>query len=118
MARLQRLTHPIGLITRFRLDAAWYEPVPPRPAGQRGRPRVKGVRRPTLAHVLHDGETVIYNGNFWTVNDWQLHGNGSLGNNLPYFVLNHGSSASDLNGTVADGTRYLSIPCTTVRSLR
>jgi DDE superfamily endonuclease len=45
------------LITRLRLDAALYDPAPPRPAGTRGRPRLKGKRRPTLEAILADCET-------------------------------------------------------------
>jgi hypothetical protein len=44
-------------ITRLRLDAALYEPAPPRVPGQPGRPRKKGPRLPTLAHVLQDPAT-------------------------------------------------------------
>ena len=58
LARLRRLTPPICMITRFRLDAALYEPAPARPPGQKGRPRLKGARLPTLAQVLHDAGTV------------------------------------------------------------
>jgi hypothetical protein len=39
-------------ITRLRLDAALYEPAPPRPPGTNGRPRTKGARLPNLADVL------------------------------------------------------------------
>ncbi len=39
-------------ITRLRLDAALYEPAPPRPPGTIGRPRTKGARLPTLAARL------------------------------------------------------------------
>src|SRR4051812_4037227 len=39
----------ITAITRLRLDAALYEPAPPRPSGTIGRPRTKGARLPTLA---------------------------------------------------------------------
>src|SRR3954462_11312559 len=42
----------ITAITRLRLDAALYEPAPPRPPGTIGRPRPKGVRLPTLAATL------------------------------------------------------------------
>ena len=38
-------------LTRLRLDAALYAPVPARVAGQRGRTRVKGARLPGLAQV-------------------------------------------------------------------
>src|SRR5690606_8606687 len=34
--RMARLIKPICMITRFRLDAALYQPAPPRPAGQAG----------------------------------------------------------------------------------
>jgi hypothetical protein len=43
--------NPITVITRLRLDAALYEPAPPRRPHQNGRPRVKGKRLPTLATV-------------------------------------------------------------------
>jgi hypothetical protein len=49
----QRLT----CITRLRLDAALYEPTPPRRPGTVGRPRTKGARLPKLADVLVDGST-------------------------------------------------------------
>jgi DDE superfamily endonuclease len=44
--------HAVGVITRLRLDAALYEPAPPRHPRQNGRPRRKGKRLPTLAKVL------------------------------------------------------------------
>jgi hypothetical protein len=44
-------------ITRLRLDAALYEPAPPRRPGTVGRPRTKGTRLPKLADVLVDGST-------------------------------------------------------------
>src|SRR5215831_5290276 len=47
-------TPGVSLITRLRLDAALYDPVPPRLPGQNGRPRKKGERRPTLQQVLSD----------------------------------------------------------------
>jgi len=43
-----------SLITRLRLDAALYDSAPPRMAGQNGRPRLKGKRRPTLKTLLLD----------------------------------------------------------------
>jgi hypothetical protein len=46
------------LITRLRLDAALYEPAPPRVPGTPGRPRKKGKRLPTLAHLLQDSATL------------------------------------------------------------
>jgi hypothetical protein len=46
----------LTLVTRLRMDAAWYEPAPPS-SGQ-GRPRKKGQRLPTLAPVLLNPDTV------------------------------------------------------------
>jgi hypothetical protein len=46
-----------SLITRLRLDAALYDPAPPREPGTQGRPRLKGKRRPTLEAVCNDEET-------------------------------------------------------------
>jgi hypothetical protein len=40
------------VITRLRLDAALYAPAPPRKPKQNGRPRKKGRRLPTLAHLV------------------------------------------------------------------
>jgi len=47
----------ITAITRLRLDAALYDPAPPRLPGTIGRPRTKGVRLPTLSEVLADEST-------------------------------------------------------------
>jgi hypothetical protein len=41
-----------SMITRLRLDAALYDPPPQRAPGTKGRPRLKGKRRPTLEAVL------------------------------------------------------------------
>jgi hypothetical protein len=41
-----------SVITRLRLDAALYNPLPRRAPGTKGRPRLKGKRRPTLEAVL------------------------------------------------------------------
>ena len=60
-------TPGVSLITRLRLDAALYDPAPPRAPRQNGRPRKKGARRPTLQHVLSEPSTK------WTpvsVNNW------------------------------------------------
>jgi len=57
----------VSLITRLRLDAALYDPAPPRKPGQNGRPRKKGARRPTLQQMLIAPQTR------WTpitVNSW------------------------------------------------
>jgi hypothetical protein len=65
--RCRSLTNPITFITRLRLDAALYEPAPPRRPGQMGRPRLKGKRLPNLSAVIEDPATV------WTpiaVSDW------------------------------------------------
>ena len=53
--------------TRRRLDAALYDPPPPRAPGTKGRPRLTGKRRPPLEAVLTDEQTP------WTtlpVDDW------------------------------------------------
>jgi hypothetical protein len=47
----------VCVITRLRLDAALYEPAPPRKPRQNGRPRKKGTRLPTLEKVLTDSTT-------------------------------------------------------------
>ena len=57
LAACRRLAAPVTLITRLRLDAALYDPAPPRTPGQSGRPRVKGARQPTLAARLGDPTT-------------------------------------------------------------
>lgn len=57
LAHVSRLAHPICMIARFRLDAALYEPVPPRLPGTQGRPRVKGSRLPTLNQHVADPRT-------------------------------------------------------------
>jgi hypothetical protein len=58
LERLQRLAHPVRMVTRLRLDAALYEPAPPRKPNQVGRPRLKGARLPKLKQVLQDAATV------------------------------------------------------------
>jgi hypothetical protein len=47
----------VTCVTRLRLDAALYEPAPPRRTGAIGRPRTKGARLPTLAKTLADKDT-------------------------------------------------------------
>ena len=54
--QLRQLNNPICMITRFRLDAALYEPAKHVP-GQVGRPRKKGQRLPTLEKVAEDKHT-------------------------------------------------------------
>lgn len=51
------LPQPVTVITRLRLDAALYDPAPPREPRTVGRPRVKGERQPTLATRLLDPTT-------------------------------------------------------------
>ena len=54
LERCRALPNPITFITRLRLDAALYEPAPPRYPGQIGRPRLKGSRLPNLSAVVED----------------------------------------------------------------
>ncbi len=56
--RCRKLSNPITFVTRLRLDAALYEPAPPRRPGQRGRPRLKGERLPNLSVVAEAPDTV------------------------------------------------------------
>jgi hypothetical protein len=48
---LDAVRESVCVLTRLRLDAALYTPTPPRKPKQHGRPRKKGRRLPTLAHV-------------------------------------------------------------------
>jgi hypothetical protein len=57
LARVQRLKDPMIMVVRFRLDAALYEQAPPRKPKQKGAPRKKGKRLPTLAQRLKDKKT-------------------------------------------------------------
>jgi hypothetical protein len=71
LARCRALPTPVSVVTRLRLDAALYEPAPPRRPRQNGRPRRKGARLPTLAATAADPATV------WTpvtVAAWYGHG--------------------------------------------
>jgi hypothetical protein len=52
------LSRPVTFITRLRLDAALYQPAPPRHPSQIGRPRLKGKRLPNLSMVVEDPATV------------------------------------------------------------
>jgi DDE superfamily endonuclease len=58
LSRCRSLSKPVTFITRLRLDAALYEPAPPRRPGQIGRPRIKGERLPNLSAVAEDPKTV------------------------------------------------------------
>lgn len=57
LADAVRLPRPVTMVTRLRLDAALYDPPPPREPGTKGRPRLKGQRLPTLAQRLLDPAT-------------------------------------------------------------
>jgi hypothetical protein len=54
----KRYDGSVTFVTRLRLDAALYEPAPPREPGQKGAPRKKGKRLPTLQQVADDKETI------------------------------------------------------------
>jgi hypothetical protein len=56
--RCRKLSNPITFVTRLRLDAALYEPAPPRRPGQIGRPRLKGERLPNLSEVAEAPKTL------------------------------------------------------------
>ena len=58
LSRCRSLSKPVTFISRLRLDAALYEPAPPRRRGQIGRPRIKGERLPNLSVVAEDPDTV------------------------------------------------------------
>jgi hypothetical protein len=47
----------VTFVTRLRLDAALYEPAPPRDPHRRGRPAKKGARLAKLSQVLEDENT-------------------------------------------------------------
>ena len=57
LADAARLPRPVTVVSRLRLDAALYDPPPPREPRTKGRPRVKGERQPTLAARLLDPDT-------------------------------------------------------------
>jgi hypothetical protein len=56
--QMTQLANPITMVVRFRMDAALYEPALPRLPNQKGRPRKKGKRLPTLLKVAADPKTV------------------------------------------------------------
>ncbi len=71
LAQCTSLAPNVTLITRLRLDAALYEPAPPRELGKKGRPALKGKRLPTLKALLADPHTP------WeriTIGDWYHRG--------------------------------------------
>ena len=57
LAACRSWPNPVAVVTRLRLDAALYEPAPPRRPRQTGRPRLKGARLPPLAAVVADPAT-------------------------------------------------------------
>ena len=75
LAFLDAVRHQVAVITRLRLDAALFEPAPPRRPGTVGRPRCKGKRLPTLQARLDDPQTP------WqecTINAWYATGKRTL----------------------------------------
>ena len=75
LAFLDAVRHQVAVITRLRLDAALFEPAPPRRPGTVGRPRCKGARVPTLQARLDDPKTP------WqecTINAWYATGKRTL----------------------------------------
>jgi hypothetical protein len=56
--RMTQLKAPIIMVTRFRMDAALYEPAPERLPGKKGRPRKKGVRKPSLLSLAANPDTI------------------------------------------------------------
>ena len=72
---LTQLPGELCLLVRMRLDAALYQPAPPRQPGTQGRPRKKGERLPTLAQLAADPKTR------WqrvTINNWYGEGRRSI----------------------------------------
>jgi len=57
LAACAGLPQLVTVITRLRLDAALYDPAPPRTPGTRGAPRKKGARQPALTHRVADPAT-------------------------------------------------------------
>ena len=54
----QSLRQPVTFISGLRLDAALFEPAPPRLPGQIGRPRLKGQRLPSPIELLDDPDVL------------------------------------------------------------
>jgi hypothetical protein len=53
-----RLARPVTVVTRLRLDAALFDPPPPREPGRLGRPAITGERQPTVGARLLEPATV------------------------------------------------------------
>jgi hypothetical protein len=62
LAWLDAVQHAVCVSTRLRLDAALYEPTPPRKPKQNGRPRKKGTRLPTLDEDLDQLDDALEDG--------------------------------------------------------
>ena len=72
---LSQMKSPVHIVTRLRLDAALYQPPPPRQPKQMGRPRKVGKRLPTLKALIENPYTP------WqtlVVKDWYGHGDYTL----------------------------------------
>ena len=54
---LAAVRRKVCIVTRLRLDAALYDPAPPRQPGTIGRPLLKGPRQPKLQEVLENPAT-------------------------------------------------------------
>jgi DDE superfamily endonuclease len=57
LGSVSHLPNPVHVVTRLRLDAALYEPAPPRDSHTIGCPRKVGPRSPTLKTRLEDATT-------------------------------------------------------------
>lgn len=57
LAACTSLVQPVTMLTRLRLDAALYDPAPPRVPGRRGAPRKKGDRQMRLTQRIADPTT-------------------------------------------------------------
>jgi hypothetical protein len=72
---LSQIRSPVHVVTRLRLDAALYQPPPPRQPKQMGRPRKVGKRLPTLKPLLENPytpwQTIV-------IKDWYGHGEYTL----------------------------------------
>jgi len=72
---LSQMKSPLHIVTRWRLDAALYQPTPPRQPKQMGRPRKVGKRLPLLKAPIENPytpwQTII-------VKDWYGHGDYTL----------------------------------------
>lgn len=70
LGAVSHLPNPVHVVTRLRLDAALYEPTPPRDSHTLGRPRKVGPRLATLKTLLEDATTCWQS---LTLEDWYGH---------------------------------------------